>query len=149
MKHTNTDIQCIDIYVLMYACSYGPLAWCLPAELWSNAKRAKGVGIATATVWWANTVIGITVPSMVIHLGWGTYLFFGCFCFAASIFSYFDTIAQAPGGTFRRELLLVGQSITRWSFHCWTGEFEIGRHIRLTETRADLQALARGKDFMK
>lgn len=26
---------------------------------------------------------------MVISLGWGTYLFFGCFCFAASIFSFF------------------------------------------------------------
>lgn len=49
----------IYIYVLMYACSYGPLAWCLPAELWSNGKRAKGVGIATATVWWANFVIGV------------------------------------------------------------------------------------------
>lgn len=82
----------------MYACSYGPLAWCLPAELWSNAKRAKGVGIATATVWWANTVIGVTVPSMVINLGWGTYLFFGCFCFAASIFSYF-LVPEVAGKT--------------------------------------------------
>lgn len=26
---------------------------------------------------------------MVIHLGWGTYLFFGCFCFAAAVFSFF------------------------------------------------------------
>lgn len=26
---------------------------------------------------------------MVISLGYGTYIFFGCFCFAASIFSYF------------------------------------------------------------
>jgi hypothetical protein len=25
---------------------------------------------------------------MVIHLGWGTYLFFGCFCFAAAVFSF-------------------------------------------------------------
>lgn len=26
---------------------------------------------------------------MVINLGWGTYLFFGCFCFAAAVFSFF------------------------------------------------------------
>lgn len=26
---------------------------------------------------------------MQISLGFGTYIFFGCFCFAASIFSYF------------------------------------------------------------
>lgn len=55
-------VALIYIYVLMYACSYGPLAWCLPAELWSNSKRAKGVGIATATVWWANFVIGVVSP---------------------------------------------------------------------------------------
>jgi hypothetical protein len=73
----------------MYACSYGPLAWTLPAEVFPNSKRAKGVGLATATIWIANFIIGVVVPEMVIKLGWGTYLFFGCFCFAAAVFSYF------------------------------------------------------------
>lgn len=40
-------------------------------------------------VWLANFIIGVVVPEMQIKLGWGTYLFFGCFCFAASIFSFF------------------------------------------------------------
>lgn len=40
-------------------------------------------------VWLANFIIGIIVPEMQLKLGWGTYLFFGCFCFAASVFSFF------------------------------------------------------------
>lgn len=78
-----------DIYVLAYASSYGPLAWTLPAEIFPSSKRAKGVGAATSMVWLANFIIGVIVPEMQIKLGWGTYLFFGCFCFAASIFSFF------------------------------------------------------------
>ncbi|KAF9693946.1 hypothetical protein EKO04_007741 [Ascochyta lentis] len=79
----------VDVYVLCYAASYGPLAWTLPAEIFPNSKRAKGVGLATATIWLANFIIGVVVPEMVIKLGWGTYLFFGCFCFAAAVFSFF------------------------------------------------------------
>lgn len=78
-----------DVYVLAYAATYGPLAWTLPAECFSTAKRSKGVGLAVAMVWIANFIIGVVVPQMVISLGWGTYLFFGCFCIAASIFSFF------------------------------------------------------------
>jgi hypothetical protein len=48
--------------VLSYATSYGPLAWTLPAECFSTATRSKGVGLATATIWFANFIIGVTVP---------------------------------------------------------------------------------------
>lgn len=79
----------VDLYVLAYASSYGPLASTLPAEVFPSSKRAKGVGAATAMVWLANFIIGVIVPEMQLKLGWGTYLFFGCFCFAASVFSFF------------------------------------------------------------
>ncbi|KAK2600063.1 hypothetical protein QQS21_005227 [Conoideocrella luteorostrata] len=82
-------VALVYIYVLAYASSYGPLAWTLPAEVFPSSKRAKGVGAATAMVWLANFIIGVIVPEMQIKLGWGTYLFFGCFCFAASVFSFF------------------------------------------------------------
>jgi MFS family permease len=75
--------------VLAYAFTYGPLAWTLTAEVFPSSKRATGVGAATALLWLANFVIGVIVPQMLISIGWGTYLFFGCFCFAASVFSFF------------------------------------------------------------
>lgn len=39
-------------------------------------------------VWLANDEVGIIVQEMQLRLGWGTYLFFGCFCFAAFVFSF-------------------------------------------------------------
>lgn len=52
-------VALVYIYVLAFAFTYGPLAWVLPAELWSNTKRSKGVGIAVATNWAANFIIGV------------------------------------------------------------------------------------------
>lgn len=40
-------------------------------------------------IWLANFIIGVVVPEMMIKLGWGTYLFFGLFCCAAALFSFF------------------------------------------------------------
>ncbi|KAI8722753.1 MFS domain-containing protein [Fusarium sp. LHS14.1] len=82
-------VALIYTYVLCYACSYGPLAWTLPAEVFPSSKRAKGVGAATSMIWLANFIIGVVVPEMVIKIGWGTYLFFGIFCTLAAIFSFF------------------------------------------------------------
>ncbi|UPK91066.1 hypothetical protein LCI18_002001 [Fusarium solani-melongenae] len=82
-------VALIYTYVLCYACSYGPLAWTLPAEVFPSSKRAKGVGAATSMIWLANFIIGVVVPEMVIKIGWGTYLFFGVFCTLAAIFSFF------------------------------------------------------------
>lgn len=44
-------VALIYLYVLMYSLSYGPLGWTLPAEVYPNAVRAKGVGLAVAVNW--------------------------------------------------------------------------------------------------
>ncbi|KAJ5389731.1 uncharacterized protein N7496_000799 [Penicillium cataractarum] len=82
-------VALVYIYVLAYALSYGPLAWVLPAEVFPSSRRAKGVGIATATNWLANFIIGTVVPQMLVSIGWGTFLFFGVWCLIASVFSFF------------------------------------------------------------
>ncbi|THY82761.1 hexose carrier protein [Aureobasidium pullulans] len=80
-------VALVYFYVLMYSVSYGPLGWTLPAE--PNSNRAKGVGMAVSVNWIANTIIGIAVPPMIQSIGFGTYIFFACFCFLASMFSFF------------------------------------------------------------
>lgn len=40
-------------------------------------------------IWLTNFIIGVVVPQMLISIGWGTFLFFGVFCLAASVFSFF------------------------------------------------------------
>lgn len=61
----------------------------VPAEVYPNAVRAKGVGFAIAVNWLSNFVIGWVVPPMFAGIGYGTYIFFACFCFLAFAFGYF------------------------------------------------------------
>ncbi|KAF2726050.1 general substrate transporter [Polychaeton citri CBS 116435] len=75
------------IYILAYGVSYSPLAWALPSECFSTAQRSKGVAISTATVWLCNFIIGVAVPPMIAQAGFGTYVFFACFCFLAGIWA--------------------------------------------------------------
>ncbi|KAJ5580513.1 hypothetical protein N7450_006814 [Penicillium hetheringtonii] len=82
-------VALVYIYVLAYALSYGPLGWVLPAEIFPSSRRAKGVGLATAVNWLANFIVGTIVPQMLVSIGWGTFLFFGLFCVAAALFSFF------------------------------------------------------------
>ncbi|KAM5344354.1 hypothetical protein ACJ41O_012891 [Fusarium nematophilum] len=103
-------VALVYIYVLAYALSYGPLAWTLPAEIFPSSKRAKGVGTATAMVWLANFIIGVIVPEMQLRLGWGTYLFFGCFCFAASVFSFF-MVPETAGKSLEQIAGLFGDTL--------------------------------------
>lgn len=45
--------------------------------------------MATAMNWLANFIIGVAVPLMIRSMRWGTFLFFGPFCVAAGVFSFF------------------------------------------------------------
>ncbi|RSL45005.1 hypothetical protein CEP54_014455 [Fusarium duplospermum] len=103
-------VALIYIYVLAYASSYGPLAWTLPAEVFPSSKRAKGVGAATAMVWLANFIIGVVVPEMQLKLSWGTYLIFGCFCFGASVFSFF-LVPETAGKSLEQIAGAFGESL--------------------------------------
>ncbi|CAG9973773.1 unnamed protein product [Clonostachys byssicola] len=115
-------VALIYIYVLFFAMSYGPLGWTLPAEVFPSYNRAKGVGCAVAVNWLANFVIGVIVPEMLIQLGWGTYLFFGCFCIAAATFAYFVILETARKSLEEITEMFEGESLS--------AETELRRQIR-------------------
>lgn len=75
------------IYILTYGVSYSPLGWALPPEVFSNAQRSKGVAISTATVWICNFVVGVITPPMIANAGFGTYVFFACFCLMSGVWA--------------------------------------------------------------
>ncbi|CAH0051912.1 unnamed protein product [Clonostachys solani] len=103
-------VALIYIYVLAYAASYGPLGWTLPAEVFPSSKRAKGVGASVAMGWLANFIIGVIVPEMQLKLGWGTYLFFGFFCFAAAVFSFFF-VPETSGKSLEQIAAVFGDEV--------------------------------------
>lgn len=86
------------IYILTYGVSYSPLAWTLPAEVFSTAQRSKGVALSTATVWICNFIVGVITPSMIEQAGFGTYIFFAAFCLLSGVWAYF-LVPETKGKT--------------------------------------------------
>ncbi|OMP84372.1 High-affinity glucose transporter [Diplodia seriata] len=86
------------VFILVYGVSYSPLGWCLPAEVFPNASRSKGVALSTATVWLCNFIVGVSTPPMLEDLGFGTYVFFGAWCYIAAVWAYF-LVPETKGKT--------------------------------------------------
>lgn len=97
------------VFIFIFGASYSPLAWALPPELFSNASRAKGVALSTATIWFCNFIIGVAVPPMIESIGYGTYVFFACFCFLAGVFSFF-LVPETAGKTLEEMDAVFGDS---------------------------------------
>ncbi|KAK2595608.1 hypothetical protein QQS21_006655 [Conoideocrella luteorostrata] len=86
------------VFILIYGISYGPLGWALPSEVFPSATRAKGVALATATNWLCNFIVGVATPPMLEKLSFGTYVFFGAWCFV-SVFWAFFLVPETKGKT--------------------------------------------------
>ncbi|KAM5347716.1 hypothetical protein ACJ41O_007540 [Fusarium nematophilum] len=85
-------------FILIYGVSYAPLGWALPAEVFPNALRSKGVAMSTATVWLFNFVVGVATPPMIEDIGFGVYIFFGSWCFLAGVWAFF-LVPETKGKT--------------------------------------------------
>lgn len=77
------------VFVLVYGVSYSPLGWTLPAEVYSSTSRSKGVALATAVMWLCNFIVGVITPPMLDDIGFGTYVFYGAFCYLGSVWAFF------------------------------------------------------------
>lgn len=88
----------IYLYVIGYSMSWGPVPWVYASETFPTRLRAYGVGMAAATQWLFNFVITKITPSAVNHIKWRTFLMFGIFCIAMSVF-VFLFIPETKGRT--------------------------------------------------
>ncbi|RUS15837.1 hypothetical protein BC937DRAFT_91926 [Endogone sp. FLAS-F59071] len=51
--------------------------------------RAKCVSVTTAVSWSFNALIGKIGPLLLASIGYGTYVFFGSWCFTMAVFMYY------------------------------------------------------------
>ncbi|KAI6042511.1 general substrate transporter [Pisolithus marmoratus] len=65
------------IFSIAFGYSWGPCCWILVAEIWPLSIRGKGLSIAASSNWMNNFIVGQVTPSMMTHLGFGTFVFFG------------------------------------------------------------------------
>ncbi|OJD34080.1 high-affinity glucose protein [Diplodia corticola] len=85
-------------FILVFGVSYSPLGWALPAEVFPNAMRSKGVALSTAVNWLCNFIVGVATPPMLENLGFGTYVFFGFWCYCAAVWAFF-LVPETKGKT--------------------------------------------------
>ncbi|KAG1729666.1 general substrate transporter [Suillus paluster] len=80
---------CVWVFSVAFGYSWGPCSWILVAEVWPLSIRGKGVSIAASSNWMNNFIVGQVTPSMLTHIGFGTFVFFGSFAFAGAFFIMF------------------------------------------------------------
>ncbi|OJJ70209.1 hypothetical protein ASPBRDRAFT_208843 [Aspergillus brasiliensis CBS 101740] len=75
------------VFIMVYGVSYSPLGWALPAEVFPNASRSKGVALATCTIWLSDFIVGVVTPSMLSDIGYRTYVFYAVMCTLAGVWA--------------------------------------------------------------
>jgi len=84
-------VACVFVWIFAmgFGYSWGPCAWILVAEIWPLSVRGKGLSIAASSNWMNNFIVGQVTPTMLDHLGFGTFVFFGIFSFLGGLFVMF------------------------------------------------------------
>jgi len=77
------------VFAIGFGYSWGPCAWILVAEIWPLSVRGKGISIAASSNWMNNFIVGQVTPSMIKHLSFGTFIFFGAFSILGGLFVMF------------------------------------------------------------
>ncbi|CEP11315.1 hypothetical protein [Parasitella parasitica] len=75
-------------YAVFFALSWGPCPWLYCSEIYSMGSRAKSTSLTTAANWIFNAIIGKVSPIMLATNVIWTFVFFGSWCIAASMFCY-------------------------------------------------------------
>ncbi|KJA19470.1 hypothetical protein HYPSUDRAFT_44224 [Hypholoma sublateritium FD-334 SS-4] len=89
-------VACVFVWIFAigFGYSWGPCAWILVAEIWPLSVRGKGLSIAASSNWMNNFIGTFTcmphvTPTMLKHLTYGTFIFFGLFSFLGGFFILF------------------------------------------------------------
>ncbi|KAJ0274782.1 hypothetical protein COL940_009179 [Colletotrichum noveboracense] len=77
------------LFIIIFGASYSSLGWDLPPEVFPNGMRSKGVAFSVAVNWLSNFTVGVVTPPMIESIGFGTYVFFACFCGLAAVWAFF------------------------------------------------------------
>ena len=86
------------LFILVYGVSYSPLGWLLAAEVYPNSCRSRGVALGVAVNWLCNFTVGIATPPMLADIGYGTYIVYGCCCYAGFVWAWF-LVPETKGKT--------------------------------------------------
>jgi hypothetical protein len=60
--HNRTIVGFLAVYVMSFSYSWGPVGWIVPAEIYPQELRGKGMTLSTTANWLANFAVGKFTP---------------------------------------------------------------------------------------
>ncbi|KAF9623998.1 hypothetical protein IFM89_007696 [Coptis chinensis] len=82
-------VTLICIYVAAFAWSWGPLGWLVPSEIFPLEIRSAGQAINVSVNMFFTFVIAQIFLTLLCHMKFGLFFFFGGFVFVMTLFIYF------------------------------------------------------------
>ncbi|CZR61664.1 probable high-affinity glucose transporter [Phialocephala subalpina] len=79
----------IYLYIIAYSMSWGPLNWVYMGEIFPTRIRDYCMAIVTMIIWLFNFIISKWTPTMVLYIGWKTWIIFGMMNAVGLIFTLF------------------------------------------------------------
>ncbi|XP_077224810.1 sugar transport protein 5-like [Tasmannia lanceolata] len=74
------------LYAAGFGWSWGPLSWIIPSEIYPMEIRAAGMSITIAMNFFTTFVLAQGFLSMLCHLKYGTFMFYGAWIFIMTVF---------------------------------------------------------------
>lgn len=91
-------VVALNLYVVFFAATWGPIVWVLLGEMFSNTIRAMAMSLGVMSNWIANFIVSETFPSLVavsIGLAYGLFTL----CAFLSIFYVLKYVKETKGVT--------------------------------------------------
>ncbi|KAI5678420.1 hypothetical protein M9H77_09370 [Catharanthus roseus] len=85
----NAALFLICVYVAAFAWSWGPLGWLVPSEIFPLEIRSAGMSINVSVNMLFTFIIGQLFLTMLCHLKFGLFYFFGGFVALMTLFAFF------------------------------------------------------------
>jgi sugar porter (SP) family MFS transporter len=141
-------IAFVCIYIAFFASTWGPIPWCVCAEVFPSRLRAKGMSLSVASNWLWNFGIGYATPYLVnastpevktAGLGVKVFLIWGSTCLACIAFTYL-LVAETKGLTLEevdelyRNSSIVRSNAYRKKLLAAHADHQQDVHARIAET---------------
>ncbi|GAB7364907.1 hypothetical protein MBLNU230_g5698t1 [Neophaeotheca triangularis] len=107
------------LFILGYATTWAPIAWAVTGEIYPTRYRATAMGLATASNWIWNFLIGFFTPFITndIDYRYG-YVFAGCHAF--SIFFVYFCLCESQGRSLEEIDTMYILGVKPWKSTKWT-----------------------------
>jgi len=132
------------VFAAAFGYSWGPAAWVLVAEIYPISVRGPGMSVAASSNWMNNFIVGQVTPTMMEHITYGTFIFFGLFSLMGGAFIHFF-VPETKGLTLEEMDLAFGDSSGTAAADRQRME-DIARRIGLTELAAGSQGTHEKRD---